>query len=68
MNAVDAATRRAQLHTIARAYVTEGLAKKNFGSLVLPGFHNYLISGANKEYPYRSNWILWKKCVTFKIP
>ena len=33
MNAGDAATRRAQLHTIARAYVTEGLAKKNFDAI-----------------------------------
>lgn len=33
MNTGDAATRRAQLHTIARAYVTERLAKKNFEAI-----------------------------------
>src|SRR5712691_2858680 len=38
------------------------------GSLVIPGIHNSMIFWVNKEYPYRSNWILWNKCVTFKIP
>ena len=44
-----------------------GFVKKG-GSLVIPGIHNSMIFWVNKEYPYRSNWILWNKCVTFKIP
>ena len=39
-----------------------------YGSLVLSGVRNYLISQANKEYPARSRWIRWNKCPTFKMP
>ena len=38
------------------------------GSLVFPGVHNSMIFLVNKEYPYKSSWTLWNKCVTFKIP
>ena len=43
-------------------------SSKRFGSLVFPGVHNRMIFLENKEYPYKSNWTLWNKCVTFKIP
>ena len=39
-----------------------------FGSLVIPGVHNYLIFQANKAYPDRSRWIRWNKCLTFRMP
>jgi hypothetical protein len=39
-----------------------------FGSLVFPGIHNSMIFRVNKEYPYKSSWTLWNKCVTCKIP
>jgi hypothetical protein len=45
----------------------DGQFGKN-GSLVIPGVHNSMIFGTNKAYPYKSNWILWNKCVTFNIP
>ena len=41
---------------------------KTYGSLVFPGVHNSMIFRVNKEYPYKSSWTLWNKCVTFKIP
>jgi hypothetical protein len=42
--------------------------RKCIGSLVIPGVHNSMIFWTNKAYPYKSNWILWNKCVTFNIP
>ena len=51
---------------IRRLYTAYALL--NFGSLVLSGVRNYLISQANKEYPARSRWIRWNKCPTFKMP
>ena len=41
---------------------------KDHGSLVFRGVHNSMIFRVNKAYPYKSNWTLWNKCVTFKIP
>jgi hypothetical protein len=53
---------------LAKLVVKKREKPGKFGSLVIPGVHNSMIFGTNKTYPYKSNWILWNKCVTFNIP